>query len=99
MTIAANRAHRGTRALVIVFIALGATNAIAQNSRPGLNATRASLPNTTPEVTPSRGVGPFDARQAQDWHDTAETLCAQSRFAEAERFYLKLLEEREHSLG
>ena len=29
----------------------------------------------------------------------AETLCAQSRYAEAEKLYVKLLEEREHALG
>ena len=51
------------------------------------------------DVTPSRGVGPFDAKQAQEWRDAAELLCAQSRYAEAEKLYVKLLEEREHALG
>src|SRR5882724_8677590 len=79
---------------------LSALSALAQKPRTGLDAaTRASLPNTTPDITPSRGIGPFDARQAQEWRDAAETLCTQSRYGEAEKLYVKLLDEREHALG
>ena len=72
---------------------------MAQKGRAGFDAsTPASLPKTV-DVTPSRGVGPFDAKQAQEWRDAAELLCAQSRYAEAEKLYVNLLEEREHALG
>ena len=83
-----------------VFILLISTLAVsAQRARTDVDgATPASLPNTM-DVTPSRGVGPFDAKQAQEWRDAAEVLCAQSRYTEAEKLYSKLLEEREHSLG
>jgi hypothetical protein len=61
---------------------------------------KASLPTIGSDIiTHSRGIGPFDAKQAQEWRDTAETLCAQSRYEEAEKLYVKLLEEREHALG
>ncbi len=73
--------------------------AMAQKPRTGFDATTpASLPATM-DVTPARGVGPFDEKQAQEWHIAAEQLCAQSRYAEAEKLYVKLLEEREHALG
>jgi tetratricopeptide (TPR) repeat protein len=89
--------------LATLFLATGfilfSPNAKAQKARsfePG--TTPASLPATM-DVTPSRGVGPFDAKQAREWRDAAEMLCAQSRYAEAEKLYAKLLEELEHSLG
>src|SRR5580693_10794924 len=64
------------------------------------DGAKASLPSIGSDIiTPSRGIGPFDAKQAQEWRDTAETLCAQSRYEEAEKLYVKLLEEREHALG
>ena len=79
-------------ALLIVIGILGTRFATAQNGEK-----LPSLPGDV--VTPSRGIGPFDAKQAKEWRDTAEVLCAQSRYEEAERLYLKLLEEREHALG
>src|SRR3984957_20475112 len=64
------------------------------------DGSKTSLPSIGSDIiTPSRGIGPFDAKQAQEWRDTAETLCAQSRYEEAEKLYVKLLEEREHALG
>ena len=64
------------------------------------DGAKANLPSIGADIiTPSRGIGPFDAKQAQEWRDTAETLCAQSRYEEAEKLYIKLLEEREHALG
>src|SRR5260370_19747845 len=88
-------------AVLIALGLFGGRPALAQKARTGLDApaTRASLPNTTPDVTPSRGIGPFDAKQAQEGRDGAEVLCAQSRYGEAEKLYLKLLDEREHALA
>lgn len=64
------------------------------------DGSKTALPSIGSDIiTPSRGIGPFDAKQAQEWRDTAETLCAQSRYEEAEKLYVKLLEEREHALG
>src|SRR5579863_9575952 len=83
----------------VVFVLFISSLAVsAQRARSAVEGTPASLPNTM-DVTPSRGVGPFDSKQAQEWRDAAELLCAQSRYAEAEKLYVKLLEEREHALG
>src|SRR5580698_4471036 len=89
------------RKLVFLFtsMALCAVFVSAQKTRQMPDSgTPASLPNTI-DVTPSRGVGPFDAKQAQEWRSAAETLSAQSRYGEAEKLYVKLLDEREHALG
>src|SRR5580698_4907065 len=90
----------GVRLFRITFFILiglmGMRFSTAQKS-DGAKPNLPSLPGDI--ITPSRGVGPFDAKQAKDWHDTAEILCAQSRYEEAEKLYLKLLEEREHALG
>ena len=87
-------------ALFLISLGFISLFGFGQKAHSGMEAaTRASLPNTTPDITPSRGIGPFDAKQAQEWGAAAEVLCAQSRYAEAEKLYLKLLEEREHNLG
>ena len=86
-------------AFLFIIMAFSFGAASAQKARQPLDAgTSPNLPNTM-DVTPSRGVGPFDAKQAQEWRDAAETLSAQSRYGEAEKLYVKLLEEREHALG
>ncbi len=90
------RPFRCVLLMLIGFVA--ALPSSAQKVRP--DSQKAALPSLTGDVvTPSRGVGPFDPKLAKEWRDTAETLCAQSRYAEAEKLYLRLLEEREHSLG
>jgi len=82
-----------------VFLSGQKTRQMPDSGSPGASpGTSASLPNTI-DVTPSRGVGPFDAKQAQEWRAAAETLSAQSRYGEAEKLYVKLLDEREHALG
>ena len=84
--------------LCIIIGLAGASLSSAQKARS--DGDKPALPSLPGDViTPSRGVGPFDAKQAKEWHDTAEILCAQSRYEEAEKLYLKLLEEREHALG
>src|SRR5579863_4284487 len=81
---------------IVILLILGVLIASAQRARLSTEAaaTPSSLPNTT-DVTASRGVGPFNEAQAREWHDAAESLCAQSRYGEAEKLYAKLLEERE----
>ena len=44
----------------------------------------------------SKGPTP---RQAQEWHSAADLFVLAEPLGEAEKLYLKLLEEREHSLG
>src|SRR5208282_5671518 len=86
--------HPSMRLVLIALLALFTREiSTAQKAKANLP----SLPGDV--VTPSRGVGPFDAKQAQEWRDTAEILCAQSRYEEAEKLYEKLLTEREHALG
>ena len=67
-----------------------------QNARPSFEAS--SLPNTV-DVMPSQVAGPFDPQRTKEWRRAAQVLCDQSRYAEAEQLYAKLLDEREHSLG
>ena len=78
-----------------VFLSGQKTRQMPDSGSPGASpGTSASLPNTI-DVMPSRGVGPFDAKQAQEWRAAAETLSAQSRYGEAEKLYVKLLDERD----
>ena len=58
-----------------------------------------ALPRVTGDIAPSRGSGPFEAKQAQEWRDAALALSAESRYVEAENLYLKVLDEHEHSAG
>jgi tetratricopeptide (TPR) repeat protein len=92
------------RSIAFAFFVLGLVPGHAQRTpaartRPATDAVATSLPRMTGDIAPSRGIGPFDAAQAQEWRAAAEALSAQSRYDEAEKLYSKLLEEREHALG
>src|SRR5258706_15204704 len=77
MMLASTRRGMRKATILIVLGLLGSLVAMAQKARPGLDApaTRPSLPNTTPDVTPSRAIGPFDAKQAQEGRAAGEVLC------------------------
>ncbi len=93
----------------IVFLGLAtlavSTSAFAQPGTlrkpswaPPLSESSAAASPANAGGTPPK-TGKYDLRMTLEWKTAADRLCAESKYSDAEKYYAKILEEREHAFG